>query len=41
MKQMGFPVYARSRNIYDSKDRQRVIDIDVPVEIDGVAFRPG
>jgi 4-hydroxy-4-methyl-2-oxoglutarate aldolase len=41
MKQMGFAVYARSTCLYDSKDRQRVIDIDVPVEIDGVAFRPG
>ena len=41
MKAMGFPVYARSRCIYDSKDRQRVIDIDVSVQIDGVTFAPG
>jgi len=41
MTEMEFPVFARSRNIYDSKDRQRVIDIDVPVEIDGVRFCPG
>ena len=41
MAEMGFPVFARSRNIYDSKDRQRVVDIDVTVEIDGVRFAPG
>ncbi|MBL8866846.1 MAG: RraA family protein [Gemmataceae bacterium] len=41
MAAMGFPVYALGTIIYDSKDRQRVIDIDVPVEIDGVAFHPG
>jgi len=41
MRQMGFPVYGRGTCIYDSKDRQRVIDIDVPVEIDGVRFEPG
>lgn len=40
MKQMGFPVYALGSCIYDSKDRQRVIDVDVPVEIDGVIFEP-
>lgn len=38
---MGFPVYARGRCVYDSLNRQRVIDIDVPVEIDGVTFAPG
>jgi len=41
MKQMGFPVFARGTCIYDSRDRNRVIDIDVPVEIDGVRFSPG
>jgi regulator of RNase E activity RraA len=41
MRAMGFAVYARGCCIYDSKDRQRVIDIDVPVEIEGVAFAPG
>ena len=41
MRTMGFNVYARGTCIYDSKDRQRVIDIDVPVEIDGVTFSPG
>ncbi len=41
MKQMQFPVFARGTNIYDSMNRQRVIDIDVPVEIDGVSFCSG
>jgi 4-hydroxy-4-methyl-2-oxoglutarate aldolase len=41
MRAMGFPVFARGACIYDSKDRQRVIDIDVAVEIDGVRFSPG
>ncbi len=41
MRRMGFPVFARGSVIYDSKDRQRVIDLDVPVMIDGVTFSPG
>ncbi|MSQ96349.1 MAG: RraA family protein [Gemmataceae bacterium] len=41
MRAMQFPVFARGACIYDSKDRQRVIDIDVAVEIDGVRFAPG
>jgi 4-hydroxy-4-methyl-2-oxoglutarate aldolase len=41
MRQMSFPVFARGTCPYDSKDRQRVIDLDVPVEIDGVRFTPG
>ena len=41
MRAMQFPVFARGRCIYDSMNRQRVIDIDVPVEIDGVRFCPG
>ena len=41
IRDMQFPVYARGTCIYDSKDRQRVIDLDVPVEIDGVRFCPG
>lgn len=41
MQALRFPVFARSTCLYDSRDRQRVIDVDVPVEIDGVAFRPG
>jgi regulator of RNase E activity RraA len=41
MKQMGFPVFARAMCVYDSRDRQRVIDLDVAVMIDGVQFSPG
>ncbi len=41
VRQMGFPVFARGTCVYDSKDRQRVTDLDVPVEIDGVRFDPG
>ena len=41
MTTMRFPVWARGRCIYDSLHRQRVIDIDVAVEIDGVIFDPG
>jgi regulator of RNase E activity RraA len=41
MRGMGFPAYARGTAVYDSKDRQRVIDLDVPVVIDGVTFSPG
>ena len=41
MTEMEFPVFARGTCIYDSLNRQRVIDYDVPVEIDGVRFSPG
>ncbi|GAB3912008.1 RraA family protein [Larkinella knui] len=41
MRAMEFPVFATSRNPYDSQNRQRVVDLDVTVEIDGVKFRPG
>src|SRR5262245_24977692 len=41
MKAMGFPVFARATSVYDSKHRQRVVEVDVPVEIDGVHFSPG
>ena len=41
MTAMGFPIWARGTCLYDSKDRNRVIDVDVPVEIDGVQFSPG
>ena len=41
MRAMQFLLFARGTCIYDSKDRQRVIDIDIPVEIDGVRFAPG
>ncbi len=38
---LRFPVFASGTSPYDSLHRQRVIDIDVPVEIDGVTFSPG
>jgi len=41
MRSMSFAVFARGTCMYDSKDRQRVVDLDVEVEIDGVRFRPG
>ncbi len=41
MKKLAFPIFARGMCVYDSRDRQRVIDSDVPVMIDGVAFNPG
>jgi 4-hydroxy-4-methyl-2-oxoglutarate aldolase len=41
MTKMAFPVFARGTCLYDSKNRNRVIDLDVPVEIDGVLFSPG
>lgn len=41
MTAMGFAVYSRGTCLYDSMNRQRVINYDVPVEIDGVRFCPG
>lgn len=41
MTAMAFPCFARGTSIYDSQNRQRVVDLDVPVEIDGVTFSPG
>lgn len=41
MRAMRFPVFARGTCVYDSQNRQRVVDLDVPVEIDGVRFCPG
>jgi regulator of RNase E activity RraA len=41
MRRLGFPVFARGTCPYDSRDRQRVVDIDVTVEIEGVLFTPG
>ncbi len=41
MTQMKFAVFARGTSVYDSLHRQRVIDLDTPVEIDGVRFEPG
>ena len=41
IRDMEFPVFAAGVCIYDSLHRQRVIDIDVPVEIGNVRFSPG
>lgn len=41
MTEMGFTIFARGTLPYDSGHRQRVIDVDMPVEIDGVRFCPG
>ncbi len=41
MRAMRFPVFARGRCVYDSQNRQRVVDVDVEVEIDGVRFASG
>lgn len=41
MTELGFSVYARGKCPYDSKNRQRVIDFDVTVELDGVQVHPG
>jgi regulator of RNase E activity RraA len=41
MNGMNFDTFARGACIYDSQNRQRVVDLDVTVEIDGVLFEPG
>jgi 4-hydroxy-4-methyl-2-oxoglutarate aldolase len=41
MAAMGFNVFAGGVNCRDSRDRQRVVDLDVTVEIGGVAIHPG
>lgn len=41
IRPMNFPVYARGTCVYDSLNRQRVVDVDVTVEIEGVTFSPG
>jgi regulator of RNase E activity RraA len=41
LTEMRFPIFARGKSLYDSLHRQRVIDLDVPVEIAGVLFSPG
>ena len=38
---MGFGVFALGTSPYDSMSRQKVIAMDVPVEIAGVSFHPG
>lgn len=41
MREMGFACFALATCMYDSANRQRVIDIGVPVEIDGVTLETG
>jgi regulator of RNase E activity RraA len=41
MTEMRFPVFALGTSPYDSLHRQRVIDLDVTVEINGVRLSPG
>jgi regulator of RNase E activity RraA len=41
IRSMGFPVFARGACPLDSRDRQRVVDIDVAVEIGGARVRSG
>ena len=41
MANMDFSVWALGTNLLDSLHRQRVIDVDVPVEIGGIEFRSG
>ena len=39
--QLGFGVFALGTSPYDSMNRQKVVAVDIPVEIDGVCFHPG
>lgn len=41
IRKMQFPVFATASSLYDSLHRQRVIDIDVSVEMGGVSIEPG
>lgn len=41
MSKMSFPVWALGTNLLDSLHRQRVIDVNVPVELGGIEFRSG
>ena len=41
IRDLNFPVFARGCSPYDSQNRQRVVDVDVAVELDGVAIQPG
>ena len=41
IRKMQFPVFATASCLYDSLHRQRVIDLDVPVELGGVRVEPG
>jgi 4-hydroxy-4-methyl-2-oxoglutarate aldolase len=41
IRELDFPVFARGVCVYDSLHRQRVVDVDVTVELDGVTLAPG
>jgi regulator of RNase E activity RraA len=41
MREMGFPCFALGTNMYDSQNRQRVIDLGVAVDIGGVTIENG
>jgi regulator of RNase E activity RraA len=41
MEGMEFPVFARGGSVYDTMNRQKAVESDVPVDIDGVRFSPG
>jgi 4-hydroxy-4-methyl-2-oxoglutarate aldolase len=41
MQAMNFTTFARGTCLYDSQNRQRVIDLDVAVEIEGVRVESG
>jgi len=41
MKELDFPVWAAGTSPYDSRDRDRVVEMDVVVEIDSIPFAPG
>ena len=41
MRAMNFPVFASGKSPYDSRNRQRVVDYDVTLEIGGVRIAPG
>jgi 4-hydroxy-4-methyl-2-oxoglutarate aldolase len=41
MTDMAFPVFATNKSPYDSLNRQRIVEVDVQVEIGGVIFNGG
>jgi 4-hydroxy-4-methyl-2-oxoglutarate aldolase len=41
IRTMNFPLYASGKSPYDSRNRQRVVDYDVKIEIGGVQIAPG
>ncbi len=41
VRSIGFPIYARGSGVCDCLNRMRVVNIDVPVEIDRVLVSPG